>query len=156
VNKSNENILAICGFKKSGKTTLIEALLLELVPKGLRLGVIKHQNKPVQTDQPGTDTFRFFQAGASVLGFDGVSTFVKQKQSLPFSLEQALRRLGPDFDFILIEGFKESDAPKIWLLRNGETAPPDQITNILATLTVSDDRLKRVLKLIRDQFLMEI
>jgi len=148
--------LAVCGLKKSGKTTLIESLLLELIPKGLRLGVIKRQNEPVQTDQPGSDTFRFFQAGASVLGFDGVSTFVKQKQPLPFSLDQAVERLGSDFDLILIEGFKESDVPKVWLLRDGETTPPEGITNILATLILSDDRLQRVLNLIRDQFRMEI
>ena len=148
--------LAVCGLKKSGKTTLIESLLLELIPKGLRLGVIKRQNEPVQTDQPGSDTFRFFQAGASVLGFDGVSTFVKQKQPLPFSLDQAVERLGSDFDLILIEGFKESDVPKVWLLRDGETTPPEGITNILATLTLSDDRLQRVLNLIRDQFRIDI
>ena len=144
--------LAVCGFKKSGKTTLIEALLYELIPQGLRLGVIKRQNEPVQTDKSGSDTDRFFQAGASVLGFDGVSTFVKQKQPTPFSLDRALERLGPNFDLILIEGFKESDAPKIWLLRAGESAPPEGITNILATLTFSDDRNQIVLKLIRDLF----
>ena len=156
MNKSNEKILAICGFKKSGKTSLIETLLLELIPKGLRLGVIKRQNEPVQTDQPGSDTFRFFQAGASVLGFDGTSTFLKQKQSLPFSLDQALEQLGSNFDLILIEGFKKSDAPKIWLLRDGETTSPEGITNVLATFTLSDDRTQRVLKLIREQFLIEI
>ncbi|MCP4711690.1 MAG: molybdopterin-guanine dinucleotide biosynthesis protein B [Planctomycetes bacterium] len=90
MNKTNAKILAVCGFKKSGKTSLIETLLNELIPKGLRMGVIKRQNEPVQTDKPGSDTYRFFHAGASVLGFDGVSTFVKQKQSLPFSLDQAL------------------------------------------------------------------
>ena len=148
--------LAVCGFKKSGKTSLIESLLQELIPKGLRLGVIKRQNEPVQTDQPGSDTFRFFQAGASVLGFDGVSTFVKQKQPPPFPLDQAVQRLGKDFDLILIEGFKESDAPKVWLLRDGETTHPKGITNILATLTLSENRPQRVLKLIRNQFRMEI
>ena len=156
MNKIKNKTLAICGLKKSGKTTLIETLLQELIPKGLKIGVIKRQNEPVQTDQPGSDTFRFFQAGASVLGFDGVSTFVKQKQPPPFPLDQAVQRLGSDFDLILIEGFKESDVPKVWLLRDGENTPPDRITNILATLTLSDDRLQRVLNLIRDQFRIDI
>jgi molybdopterin-guanine dinucleotide biosynthesis protein B len=143
--------LSICGFKKSGKTTLIEKLLKELSSRGCRLGVIKRQNEPVQTDQPGADTFRFYQAGAAVLGWDGQSIFFKRHQEPPFSVNQALDILGNDFDLILIEGFKNSNLEKIWLLRKGEIAPPPEVTNIIAVLKWPDNRLEQVLAILHDK-----
>jgi len=149
--KTNEpKLLGVCGFKKSGKTTLIEKILGELARLGFRVGVIKRQNEPVQTEPPGTDTYRFYRAGASVLGWDGQTLFVKRRQGEPFSVEQALSFLGVDFDLVLVEGFKESDIDKIWLLRPNETAPPEEITNIIGVLGWSQDRLERAMTLLRE------
>ena len=55
--------LGISGYKKSGKSSLIESLVRTLTQQGLRIGVIKHQNETVQPDQPGSDTDRFSRAG---------------------------------------------------------------------------------------------
>jgi len=146
-------VLGVCGFKKSGKTTLIEQLLLELNRRPLRLAVIKHQNEPIVViDQPGTDTHRFFNAGAAVLGWDNHSLFIHRRQSPPPTLDQLLSLLGDDFDLILIEGFKHSPHPKIFLLRPGETQPPPDVTTILAVLNPHDDRLSRSLALLHDHF----
>ena len=152
MGSTGPKLIGICGFKKSGKTTLIEKLLVKLGGKGLRMGVIKRQNEPVQTDQPGTDTDRFYQAGASVLGWDRESLFVKRRQGEPFSVQRALDFLGGDFDLVLVEGFKESDIDKIWLLQEGETGAPAEISNIIGVLEWSGDRLGQALTILRKNF----
>ncbi|MFC1783839.1 molybdopterin-guanine dinucleotide biosynthesis protein B [Planctomycetota bacterium] len=154
MKKTGPKILGICGFKKSGKTSLIEKMLAELARQNLRVGVIKRQNEPVQTDQPGTDTYRFYQAGASVLGWDGQTLFIKRRHQQYLSVQEALKLMHQDFDLVLVEGFKESDIPKIWLLSQDETAPPKEITNIIAVLKWSQDRPTRALNLLREQLII--
>ena len=60
-------VLACCGFKDSGKTTLIEAVVLLLRERGLSVAVVKHDAHGVQFDRPGKDSDRFFQAGADIV-----------------------------------------------------------------------------------------
>ena len=57
-------IFAISGEKNSGKTTLIEAVLPILTERGYRVAVIKHDGHSFEPDVSGTDTRRFFDAGA--------------------------------------------------------------------------------------------
>jgi len=145
-------VLGINGFKKSGKTTLIERLLKVLAQQGLRLAVIKSHNEPVVTDKPGTDTDRFYRGGANVLSYDGQSVFLKQHQKDAFCLEEALIKIGNCYDLILVEGFKESDIEKIWLLRKDETKPPENILHIITVLKWADEpqqRLEQALKLLQ-------
>ncbi|MBN1765684.1 MAG: molybdopterin-guanine dinucleotide biosynthesis protein B [Sedimentisphaerales bacterium] len=144
-------VLGICGFKKSGKTTLIESLLKELIGQGLKVAVIKHQSEPVECDRPGSDTARFYQAGATVLGFDGQSVFTRQHASDNFTLNDALDHLGNDYDLILAEGFKTSDIDKIWLLREAESQPDPGVSGIIQSLTWHDNRKKKTLKLIKQR-----
>jgi len=143
-------MLGISGFKKSGKTTLIEELLGVLVEKGLRVAVIKHQHEPVNIDEGGGDTCRVYQAGADVLGFDGQCVFTKAHVEGAFALEQAEQYLSGRYDLILAEGFKSSDIEKIWLLREGEDQPPEGITNIIRVLAWSDDRLSAAVLVIKE------
>jgi molybdopterin-guanine dinucleotide biosynthesis protein MobB len=142
--------VGICGYKKSGKTTLIEQLLDVLMAEGLSVGVIKHHNEPVEADIPGTDTHRFFQAGADVIGYDGRSLFLRRHQAEGFSLDQELALFGKKTDLVLVEGFKESAIPKIWLLREGETEAPATVEKVLAALDESEERLPKALEVIRE------
>ena len=141
--------LGISGFSGAGTTRLIEKLLTLLGKEGLRLAVLKHHNEPVQTDQPGSDTDRFYRAGATVLGYDGQAVFIKSHQREKLSVEQAIERLGRDYDLVLVEGFKDSDIDKIWLLREGETTPPKEVSNIIAVLPWSEDRPQQTLAVLR-------
>ena len=59
-------ILGVCGWSDSGKTALIEAVLLRLCKTGLRIAVVKHDVHGLNIDHPGKDSDRFFQAGADV------------------------------------------------------------------------------------------
>ncbi len=105
-------LVVVTGFKKSGKTSLIEALTGELRRRGHRVGVIKHTVRPYPIDTPGKDTWRYRAAGAqaSVLLTQGESAIFLQ---LPLELNEVIRLLGT-LDLVLLEGFKELDrAPRI-------------------------------------------
>ena len=142
--------VGVCGYKKSGKTTLIEQLLEVLIAEGLSVGVIKHHNEPVESDIPGTDTYRFFQAGADVVGYDGRTLSLYRHQVEEFRLAEALALFGKKTDLVLVEGFKESALPKIWLLREGETEAPAVVEHVLAALDESNERLAKALAVIRE------
>ena len=142
--------VGICGYKKSGKTALIEQLLEALIAEGLSVGVIKHHNEPVETDSPGTDTYRFFQAGADVAGYDGQSLFLRRHRSKGFDPAEEMGLFGKTTDLVLVEGFKESAIPKIWLLREGESAAPSAVEHVLATLDGSKERLPKALAVTRE------
>ena len=142
-------VIGISGFSGAGKTTLIEQLLSKLTGEGLQVALIKHQHETVQNDQPGTDTFRFFQAGAAVLSYDGQSIFYKAPQKETFPVEQALDFLGDSYDLILVEGFKNSNIPKVWLLRSTESKPPKTVSNIIKVLPWNNDRLNTAMMILR-------
>lgn len=57
-------VCAVCGVKNSGKTTLIEKLIREYTARGVRTAVIKHDGHDFACDIPGTDSSRFYEAGA--------------------------------------------------------------------------------------------
>ena len=57
-------LVAIVGKSDSGKTTLIEKLVPELVRLGLRVGTVKHDAHSFEIDHPGKDSWRHGQAGA--------------------------------------------------------------------------------------------
>lgn len=146
----NPICVGICGYKKSGKTTLIEQLLEVLIAEGFSVGVIKHHNEPVETDIPGTDTYRFFQAGADVVGYDGQSLFLRKHQAEEFILAEELGLFCKKTDLVLVEGFKESAIPKIWLLSEGESDAPSAVEHVLAALDGSKERLPKALQVIRE------
>lgn len=58
-------ILGFAAFSGTGKTTLLTQLIPILKQKGLRIGLIKHSHHDFQIDQPGKDSFRLREAGAS-------------------------------------------------------------------------------------------
>ena len=57
-------IFGITGNKNSGKTHLIERLVVEMCNQGLSVSTIKHAHHDADIDQPGRDTYRHREAGA--------------------------------------------------------------------------------------------
>lgn len=120
--KNKPLLLAVSGVKNSGKTTLIEAILPLLAQKGIKTAVIKHDGHSYTPDVPGTDSFRFFAAGA--LGtaiFDGEKFTVTKKAA---ATEAQLAAQFPEADIVLLEGFKDSPYPKLELVRSGNSDSP--------------------------------
>lgn len=109
-------ILAVSGVKNSGKTTLIQSLLPELKKRGLHTAVIKHDGHEFDADIPGTDTWKYAQAGAEgTLVFSG--TKYMMIKYLPAPSPEQLIEYFPESDVILLEGFKYSLFPKIEVIR---------------------------------------
>ena len=112
---------AVCqfvGYKNSGKTTLICALIPLLKQKGCTVAVIKHDAHDYDMDHPGTDTWKQRQAGAAAVAITcATRTSVIEEQSA--SLSQLIAGFS-GYDYILIEGFKQEAYPKIVLLHNFE------------------------------------
>lgn len=112
---TNPKVLLIVGYKKVGKTTLIEKLIPELSSRGYRVGTVKHHHSdfPVSVDSKGTDTWRHRQAGAASVALatpTDVATFRDGAASV--TLDQLVAGLGA-VDIVLVEGFHEEGRAKI-------------------------------------------
>lgn len=115
-------VLAVSGVKNSGKTTLIERLLPLLAARGLRVAVIKHDGHSYTPDTPGTDSYRYFQAGACAsVVYDHEKYTVSQRASVD---ETHFLSTFPEADLIVLEGFKASRYPKLEIVRRGVSLEP--------------------------------
>jgi molybdopterin-guanine dinucleotide biosynthesis protein B len=111
-------MVAVVGFKKSGKTAVVEGLVRELVRRGHRVATIKHiREHDFTIDQQGKDTWRHAKAGASIvvsIAPHEIATIDRRAGKL----EDVIRRIR-GVDFLVIEGFRElKGAPKIVVARN--------------------------------------
>ena len=146
-------ILAVSGVKNSGKTTLIERLLPYLAALGIRTAVIKHDGHSFTPDTPGTDSYRFFAAGACGSAvYDGEKFSLSRRASVS---ERELTDFFPDADLILLEGFKDSDYPKLELVRHGVSSSPRCDPKTCIAL-VSDLDLKTKLPLFHPDAALDI
>jgi len=134
-------VLACCGFKDSGKTTLIEGVIPVLRERGLSVAVVKHDAHGVQFDRPGKDSDRFFRAGADVVVRGANESAARWHPEGAPDLGATLARLGASHDLVLVEGHKETSLPKLWLLGEGETAPPENVTEIRRVLPMGEGRV---------------
>ncbi|MCC4766596.1 molybdopterin synthase [Methanosarcina sp. DH1] len=108
-------VISVVGYKKSGKTSVVSALVRNLSGFGT-VGTIKHMGE--QSLNPAeTDTGRHFDAGAdTVIGITGTEETGTEVVSFSrdLNLEDALDMLcDQGLDFAVVEGFKESNLPKI-------------------------------------------
>ncbi|MEJ2690088.1 MAG: molybdopterin-guanine dinucleotide biosynthesis protein B [Deltaproteobacteria bacterium] len=140
-------VLGICGFSDSGKTTLIEQAIPLLLQKKLRLAVVKHDAHRVDCDRPGKDSDRFFQAGADVY-VNGDQSFSRGHPPGVCSFQQFLVCLACQYDLVLVEGYKHSPLPKIWLTGADHGPPPDDLENLLAVYPRDSTRLARLCEFI--------
>lgn len=114
-----KRVLAVCGVKNSGKTTLIEKIVRELSKKGMKIAVIKHDGHDFVPDVPGTDSFRFQKAGAQTVAvYSPFRCMVIQNDAGGTDVEELVNSF-QETDLILIEGLKNSSFPKIEIVRKG-------------------------------------
>ena len=114
-------LVAVVGGKHSGKTTVIEHLILELKRRGNRVGTIKEMVRIPTLDTPSKETDRYSKAGAEVIAAvprEETVLFIKKRLSLneilPFFQE---------LDFVVLEGFEsEKKLAKIVAAKTAEEA----------------------------------
>lgn len=114
-------VFGITGWKNSGKTTLTEKLVAELVRRGWRVSTVKHAHHDFDIDKEGADSFRHRQAGASevaiVSGRRWELMHELRGEEEP-KLADILERLGPA-DIVIVEGYKRENHLKIEARRTG-------------------------------------
>ena len=123
-------VVGFAGFSGSGKTTLVERLIPALRLRGLRVSVVKHAHHKFDIDHMGKDTWRHREAGAFevVVASDRRMALMREfEQPAVMSVHQMLAELYEGVDWVLVEGFKESDLLKIEVWRgavDGYVAKP--------------------------------
>lgn len=147
-------IIQLCGYKNSGKTTLITALIPLLKQHGLRIAVIKHDRHGFEMDHEGTDTYKYREAGAEgiAIASPGRTAMLREAEMELTSLIQ----LYCDYDLVLVEGYKMEPYPKLVLLRGPEDIElVDQVKEIRG-LVVRPDMLKEPSALLHIQQRAEV
>lgn len=118
-------IIGIAGWKKSGKTTLVERLVAEFARRGLRVATVKHAHHDFAIDDAETDSARHRRAGASQVAIVSSRRWalVNELGGAPEpGLSDIVGRLAP-CDLVVVEGYKAAPIPKIEVRR---TAARDQ------------------------------
>jgi molybdopterin-guanine dinucleotide biosynthesis protein B len=113
-------VAGFAGYSGSGKTTLVEQIIPLLRQQGLRVSVVKHAHHRFDIDHPGKDSWRHRQAGAFevVIASDRRLALVREfEQPAQLTVHQMLAELYEGVDWVLVEGFKESDILKIEVWR---------------------------------------
>jgi molybdopterin-guanine dinucleotide biosynthesis protein MobB len=119
-------LYGVTGWKNAGKTTLMERLVTEITGRGFSVSTVKHAHHDTDVDQPGRDSHRHRQAGASQVMLASphrwaLMTELRDAPEPPLS--DLLARLDP-VDLVLVEGYKREAHPKVeaWRTENGK--PP--------------------------------
>ena len=112
--KKKPIVVGFYGFSNSGKTTLIERLILELVSRGNNVSAIKQSGHPVSLDTEGKDTHRFSKAGADpVILTSTVATNVMFNKPLETKEIIDLIATMNKPDIIIIESARDAAVMKI-------------------------------------------
>jgi molybdopterin-guanine dinucleotide biosynthesis protein MobB len=129
-------VLLIIGVKKSGKTTLMVELIRRYEARGRPVVALKKAGHVLAPDEPGTDSHRFAEAGASVVGLtweNGAYVTYRVKSRSPSRVgenllfdhplgvedlvSQAMALLPPGADpLVLAEGFRDTPYPRIHVI----------------------------------------
>ncbi|OLC80553.1 MAG: molybdopterin-guanine dinucleotide biosynthesis protein B [Nitrospirae bacterium 13_1_40CM_3_62_11] len=130
-------ILCVVGRSNSGKTTLIERLIPELVRAGYRVATVKHAGHGFDLDTEGKDSWRHKRAGAStviVLSRGSLAMFSDVSEQIKVE-EIRDRYLDHEIDLIIAEGWKSDDYPKIVVVRDQLGEVPVSPQGLLAVVS---------------------
>jgi molybdopterin-guanine dinucleotide biosynthesis protein MobB len=99
-------VFAISGFSGTGKTSVVESIVREVITQGYSVITVKSsQHEPKEGEE--TDTSRHQQAGATQSFFYGPANKNRSVKEIVDKSES---------DLLLIEGMKTSPLPKFWCI----------------------------------------
>jgi molybdopterin-guanine dinucleotide biosynthesis adapter protein len=110
-----QKMIGVCGFKNSGKTTLVEKLVRHLTEQGFKISTVKHAHHDFDIDHEGRDSFRHRKAGASEVAVVSQNRFAIMNElrgTEPPTLDEILEKLSP-CDLVIVEGYKRDAHDKI-------------------------------------------
>jgi molybdopterin-guanine dinucleotide biosynthesis protein B len=130
-------ILSFVGRSNSGKTTLIERLIPELVRAGYKVATVKHAGHGFDLDTEGKDSWRHKRAGASsvmVLSKGSMAMFADVSDQMRVE-DVRDRFLDRTYDLIIAEGWKHEGYPKIVIVREQIGEIPVSTEGLLAVVS---------------------
>ncbi len=133
-------VVGFAGYSGSGKTTLVEQLIPALKLRGLRVSVVKHAHHKFDIDHPGKDSWRHREAGAFevVIASNRRLAMMREfEQQHEPKVHELIAELYDGVDWVLVEGFKNSDLLKVevWRAEVGKPVryPDDAFIAAVAT-----------------------
>jgi molybdopterin-guanine dinucleotide biosynthesis protein B len=136
-------VFGIAGYKNSGKTTLVVALLRELTARGYKIATVKHAHHDFDIDHPGKDSHQHREAGANEVMVASSRRWAHIKELVDEpepNLADLLKHVG-DVDLILVEGYKHGDHPRLEVRRAGQKEPVLAASNPEICAVVTDEAL---------------
>jgi molybdopterin-guanine dinucleotide biosynthesis protein B len=112
-------VIGVVGWKDSGKTLVVERLVMSLVRRGFCVGTVKHVHEAPALQPAAKDSAKHLDAGAEIaiaLG-DGLMVLGKAAGE---DLETTVSRYLSLSDVIVVEGFKHAGIPKIAVVSGGD------------------------------------
>ena len=106
-HQHNTPVVAVVGWKKSGKTTLTTRLIAELTGRGHRIATIKHAHHKFQIDDAETDSARHRRSGAkqvAVVSAERIA-MIKELDGAPEPDFADVVALLDPCDLIIVEGY---------------------------------------------------
>ncbi len=134
------SVVTFIGYHDSGKTTLVSQVVAHLKDMGYCVAVIKSSNeKGVEFDRKGTDTYAHRQAGADSVLFVGPDQMVLQTGYSNHSIVTLAHRYFPEADIVIGEGFKHArKVPKIEVVRSREQNLRQEVHGVIAVASDFD------------------
>ena len=130
-------ILCFVGRSNSGKTTLIERVIPELVRAGYRVATVKHAGHGFDLDTEGKDSWRHKQAGASsvvIISKSSLAMFADVSDQMKVE-EVRDQYLDSTYDLIIAEGWRSEDYPKIVVVRDQVGEMPVSTDGLLGVVS---------------------
>ena len=137
------DIFGVTGWKNSGKTTLVAALVREFKHRSWTVNTVKHASDWFQIDREGTDSHAHRTAGAHEVAIVSDTKWAliaeTRKGGETMSLQGMISRLG-SCDIVLVEGYKSEPHPKIECVGDSSETPLWRTNkSIVAVANDSDD-----------------
>lgn len=136
------NVVCFAGYSGSGKTTLVEGVIGALKLRGLRVSVVKHAHHKFDIDHPGKDTWRHREAGAFevIAASDRRMALIREfERPTQLTVHQLIAQLDTGVDWVLVEGFKQSDLPKVEVWRADAGQPARYMHDDFVVAIATDD-----------------
>ncbi|HEY1392639.1 MAG TPA: molybdopterin-guanine dinucleotide biosynthesis protein B [Methylibium sp.] len=133
-------VVGFCGYSGAGKTTLVEQLIPRLRAAGQRVSVVKHAHHAFDVDRPGKDSYRHRAAGAFEVLVASSRRLAKMREyevEAEPTAHQLLAELA-ECDWVLVEGFKHADLPKIEVWRAANDKPALYADDAFVTAIATD------------------
>lgn len=123
-------VVAFSGPSNSGKTTAIVKVASILHDNNFKVCIIKHDPKDKAIfDREGKDSFKFSQTGADVAVVSPNKTTLFKKRT---STIDEIIDLFQDFDYLLVEGLKSLEIPRISIFRDRLDESYFSVSNAIA------------------------